>query len=145
MNHDATLHQFDRLNVWIRGGERAPHKPLLVLYVFGRWSRSESADIPFADVDRDLTPLLREFGLSRRSYHPEFPFWHLNNDGVCGKCVPAGIGHVAYTQRWPLSGRKCVQESRPPHRTLAILWSGHGPIISPGNPKDWGASLSSQG
>jgi putative restriction endonuclease len=82
MSHEALLSQFDKLNVWSRGGERAPHKPLLVLYALGRWSRGETADIPFADVDRDLTPLLKEFGPSRRSYHAEFPFWHLKNDGV---------------------------------------------------------------
>jgi predicted restriction endonuclease len=30
--------QFAALNVWSRGGERAPHKPLLVLYVLGHLS-----------------------------------------------------------------------------------------------------------
>jgi putative restriction endonuclease len=82
MDREALLCQFDQLNIWSRGGERAPHKPLLVLYALGRWSRGETTDIPFADVDRDLTPLLREFGPSRRSYHPEYPFWRLQNDGV---------------------------------------------------------------
>jgi putative restriction endonuclease len=82
MNHEALLRQFEQLNIWSRGGERAPHKPLLVLYALGRWSRGATGDITFADVDRDLTPLLKEFGPSRRSYHPEFPFWHLKNDGV---------------------------------------------------------------
>jgi HNH endonuclease len=33
--------QFDRLNVWSRGGQRAPHKPLLVLYALGRWARAD--------------------------------------------------------------------------------------------------------
>jgi putative restriction endonuclease len=33
-------------------------------------------------VDRDLTPLLKEFGPPRRSMHPEYPFWRLQNDGV---------------------------------------------------------------
>src|SRR5215469_13726089 len=38
--------------------------------------------MPFAEVDRDLTELLKEFGPSRQSYHPEYPFWRLQNDGV---------------------------------------------------------------
>jgi hypothetical protein len=38
---------------------------------------------------------------------------------------------VAYTIRWPPSGRKGVQESRPPGRTRAVLWSGHGPVARP--------------
>jgi putative restriction endonuclease len=61
---------------------RAPHKPLLVLYALGRWSGGDEADIPFKDIDRDLTPLLKEFGPPRQSYHPEYPFWRLQNDGV---------------------------------------------------------------
>src|SRR5262249_31669084 len=59
-----------------------PHKPLLVLHALGRWSRGETADIPFREVERDLTPLLQEFGPRRQSYHPEYPFWRLQNDGV---------------------------------------------------------------
>src|SRR5262249_2274645 len=30
----------------------------------------------------DLTALLKEFGPPRQSYHPEYPFWRLQNDGV---------------------------------------------------------------
>jgi putative restriction endonuclease len=82
VSRTAILDPFDKLNVWSRGDQRAPHKPLLVLYALGRWSRGQTADIAFAEVDRDLTPLLKEFGPPRRSYHPEFPFWHLKNDGV---------------------------------------------------------------
>jgi putative restriction endonuclease len=29
-----------------------------------------------------MTRLLKEFGPPRRSYHPEYPFWRLQNDGV---------------------------------------------------------------
>ena len=82
MNREPVLHKFDRLNVWSRGDQRAPHKPLLVLYALGRRTRGDGGDISFRDVDRDLTPLLKEFGPPRRSYHPEFPFWHLKSDGV---------------------------------------------------------------
>jgi putative restriction endonuclease len=81
-SQDSVLEQFERLNVWSRGSQRAPHKPLLVLYALGRWSRGERGEIPFRDVDRDLTALLKEFGPPRQSYHPEYPFWRLQNDGV---------------------------------------------------------------
>jgi putative restriction endonuclease len=33
-------------------------------------------------VGRDLTGLLKEFGPPRQSYHPEYPFWRLQNDGA---------------------------------------------------------------
>jgi putative restriction endonuclease len=82
MDSEILLDQFDRLAIWSRGDQRAPHKPLLILYALGRWSRGDQADIPFADVNRDLTELLKEFGPSRQSYHPEYPFWRLQNDGV---------------------------------------------------------------
>lgn len=82
MDREEALHLFDKLNVWSRGDQRAPHKPLLVLYALGRWSRGETADIPFKLVDTDLTGLLKEFGPPRQSYHPEYPFWRLQNDGV---------------------------------------------------------------
>jgi putative restriction endonuclease len=82
MTRDSVLRLFDKLNVWSRGGQRAPHKPLLVLYALGRWSRGETADVPYKQVDPDLTRLLKEFGPSRQSFHPEYPFWRLQNDGV---------------------------------------------------------------
>jgi putative restriction endonuclease len=82
MGREGILDSFDRLNVWSRGGQRAPHKPLLVLYALGRWGRGDTDAISFREVDRDLTPMLKEFGPPRQSYHPEYPFWRLQNDGV---------------------------------------------------------------
>jgi putative restriction endonuclease len=76
------LERFDRLNVWRRGGQRAPHKPLLVLYALGRWQRGDRADLPFREAERDLTDLLKEFGPPRQAHHPEYPFWRLQNDRV---------------------------------------------------------------
>ena len=74
--------KFDAITVWKRGGERAPHKPLLALYAIGRALRGEPRMIEYARVDSDLRKLLIEFGPRRKSYHPEFPFWHLQSDGL---------------------------------------------------------------
>ena len=82
MGRESILDSLDRLNFRSRAGQRAPHKPLLALYALGHWSRGEADGIPFRDVDRDLTPMLKEFGPPRQSYHPEYPFWRLQNDGV---------------------------------------------------------------
>lgn len=38
--------------------------------------------MPYADVDKDLRELLREFGPPRQSLHPEYPFWRLQTDGL---------------------------------------------------------------
>ena len=79
---DEILRKFDQINVWTRGDERAPHKPLLILYALGRWQRGERSEVQFADVAQDVGELLREFGPPRRSYHPEYPFWRLQADGL---------------------------------------------------------------
>jgi putative restriction endonuclease len=91
MSREAVLRQFDGLGVWSRGGERAPHKPLLILYALARWSRGDQSPVPFADVNRDLTPLLKEFGPPRRQVHPEYPFWYLKSDGVWVVHAPCGL------------------------------------------------------
>lgn len=82
MSRASIIEQFERLNVWSRGDQRAPNKPLLILYALGRWSRGDKSDIPFRDVNRDLTALLKEFGPPRQPYHPEYPFWRMQNDGI---------------------------------------------------------------
>ncbi len=82
MERETVLKQFDQLTTWSDGNQRAPHKPLLVLYALGHYDRDNAAVIPFAEVSVDLTTLLKEFGPSRTSHHPEYPFWRLQNDGV---------------------------------------------------------------
>ena len=68
--------------MWTRKGERAPHKPLLLLWALGRCARGEERIISYAQVDEAMRPLLAEFGPPRTSYHPEYPFWYLRNDGL---------------------------------------------------------------
>jgi putative restriction endonuclease len=74
--------KFRELAVWRRGDERAPHKPLLLLLAFGEYRRGANRLLPFADLDPVLRKLLEEFGPPRKSHHPEYPFWHLQSDGV---------------------------------------------------------------
>ena len=64
------------------GGRYAPHKPLLLLLVLARCARGEGREVAYRDIDQPLFDLLREFGPSRRSTHPEYPFWHLQSDGI---------------------------------------------------------------
>jgi putative restriction endonuclease len=82
MTADEIRERFSAITVWKRGGERAPHKPLLALYAIGRLLRGEPQMVEYARVDRDLSKLLTEFGPRRQSVHPEYPFWRLQNDGL---------------------------------------------------------------
>ena len=82
MNREEIIQKFEQLRVWRNAGERAPHKPLLVLYAIGQLLRGESQPLPYSEVNEPLEHLLREFGPRRDNYRPEYPFWFLQNDGV---------------------------------------------------------------
>ncbi len=90
MTDVAILGRFDDLGIWKQGDQRAPHKPLLVLYALGRWQAGQK-EVGFRQVEPDLTLLLREFGPSRKSDHPEQPFWRLQRDGVWTVHAPADL------------------------------------------------------
>lgn len=84
------LTRFDDLNTRRQGDQRAPHKPLLVLYALGRWQQGK-AEVTFAEAEPDLTALLREFGPPRKLGHYEQPFWRLQRDGVWSVHAPADL------------------------------------------------------
>ncbi|SEK31201.1 putative restriction endonuclease [Nonomuraea pusilla] len=66
---------------WTRGGERAPHKPLLLLYALGRFQQHGNRPIPFSAAEAELRKLLKEYGPPRDT-SPGYPFHHLTNDGL---------------------------------------------------------------
>ena len=70
------------INVWKRGDQRAPHKPLLLLYVIGQYQAGHSRLISYTDVEKPLRQLLIDYGPYRKAHHPELPFWHLYSDGI---------------------------------------------------------------
>lgn len=72
----------DGVKTWKRGGKRAPHKPLLLLLALGRVQRGESRVVDFPAIEGPMRRLLEEFGPSRQSHHPEYPFWRLQGDGL---------------------------------------------------------------
>lgn len=73
--------RFARLRQWKRGGERAPHKPLLLLYALGHFQRHGDAPIAFSEAEGHLGALLREFGPPRPT-SAAYPFHHLTSDAV---------------------------------------------------------------
>lgn len=82
MDREDFLRRIDELAVWKRGDQRAPHKPLLLLLALGRLVAKGQTEMPFLEGEDELRRLLQEFGPQRQSYHPEFPFWHLQSDGL---------------------------------------------------------------
>ena len=70
------------LDTWRRRGERAPHKPLLLLWALGCLRREEPRLILYRDIETALKQLLKRFGPPRKRHHPEHPFNYLRNDGL---------------------------------------------------------------
>ena len=112
MNREQILRRFETLRQWGSGGERAPHKPLLVLYAIGKLLRGEDRLISYADdIEENLGNLLREFGPRRDRYNPQFPFWRLQNDGVWEvsdadqiSLTPSGDPHITDLRNYNVSG-----------------------------------------
>lgn len=76
------LDRVQRLRVWSRDGQRAPHKPLLLLVMLSRLQAGHTGSVAYVDLEKPLSQLLRDFGPARASVHPEFPFHHLASDGL---------------------------------------------------------------
>ena len=73
MKADGWIERVTSLNQWRRGGERAPHKPLLLLYVLGRLQRTGSASMTFVDAEKDLGRLFGGVGPPRKTSGPPTP------------------------------------------------------------------------
>ena len=81
----------EKLNVWKKGDQRAPHKPLLLLLALARIPTDQPRLMPFNNIEKKLTQLLQDFGPSRANYSPELPFWHLQSDQIWEMPHSAGV------------------------------------------------------
>ncbi len=82
MTSDKTLKQaISNITIWRKGEQRAPHKPLLLLYVLSHYRQGH---------DRHLIMLLKFMSNcwiywsampQRREQRPDMPFWRLKGDG----------------------------------------------------------------
>ena len=70
------------MTIWRKGEQRAPHKPLLLLYVLAGYQQGHGRLFDYASEVRDnLRSLLERFGPQRAQYRPDMPFWRLQGDG----------------------------------------------------------------
>jgi len=74
--------RFTSINIWKKDGQRAPHKPLLILMAIARYLNGGERLISYREIHDNLKKLLMNFGPSRKSYHPEMPYWYLQSDGL---------------------------------------------------------------
>lgn len=73
---------------WSRKGERAPHKPLLLLYALGRLQRTGTTEVSYIEAEPALEQLLSDFGPPGRKSSPAYPFHHLQTDGLWSVVAP---------------------------------------------------------
>ena len=79
------------INQWRRCGERAPHKPLLLLYALARLQQGLGAEMEYNLVEGTLDKLLQEFGPPRKS-SPRDPSTIWPSDGLWIKGSDEGLG-----------------------------------------------------
>jgi len=66
------------LNIWKRGAQRAPHKPLLLLYALGKWANGQR-EFMWLEVKEKVGALIDQFGGSAKP-EPSNPFARLRKD-----------------------------------------------------------------
>lgn len=108
----SLLGRIDKINIYKRGFERAPHKPLYLLKCIASLQHGLPRLLPFTQIEAKLGEALIRFGLSTASVSPQYPFWRLQNDELA-VVVPAG----------PYEFRK--QSNDPTKRSL-IAMNAHG-------------------
>jgi len=67
------------------GGQRSPHKPLLVLLALGRLAAGGSSELPWSAAESALADLVAEFGPASRTGRGQsaaYPFTRLRADGI---------------------------------------------------------------
>ncbi len=121
MKEDEVLRCLSELRIWKRGGERAPHKPLLLLWAIGRALRNEPRLVRFRDAEEPIGELLRRFGPPRQTLHPGMPFWRLRNDEDLWEIPRAVSVPLTDSGDPPIADLRAVEGGLPEplHRSLA--------------------------
>ncbi|MEV7090325.1 HNH endonuclease [Streptomyces sp. NPDC093085] len=65
-----------------QNGRTSPHKPLTLMWAIARNARGEPRLSPWPTFRDEVGGLLVEFGHSRSTPTPEYPFWHLRTSGL---------------------------------------------------------------
>ncbi len=82
MDRKALLDAVENINIWKKHSQRAPHKPLLILYALGRFQTERSERFEYEEIKDSLKGLLIDFGPNRKSYDTKDPFVRLQRDGI---------------------------------------------------------------
>ncbi|MEO0455527.1 MAG: phosphorothioated DNA-binding restriction endonuclease [Cyanobacteria bacterium P01_A01_bin.114] len=79
MNQEQIIERFSNLNVGRSSGQRAPHKPLLLLVVIAKFQEGKTI-LSFDEIEEALSPLLATYAPPVKKPDPKLPYWHLQSD-----------------------------------------------------------------
>ena len=80
LDHETLLARFAGIRQFARGGRRAPHNPLLLLYALARLKHDRQTEIRFNATEAALQPLLRVYGPWGASARVSYPYGRLVSD-----------------------------------------------------------------
>lgn len=80
MTSKELLRRFKNVRIWKSNGNRAPHKPLLILLALRYLINENQEKISYATIENELSNLLKKYGTSSSSINPHQPFWRLKNE-----------------------------------------------------------------
>jgi len=89
------LERLDKILVYRKGEQRAPHKPLYPLYCLASLQHGLPRLQGFQVISNALTESFRQFGPRTETIHPEYPFWRLQHDNLA---VVESDGELEYRQ-----------------------------------------------
>ncbi len=89
IQEQSFLERIDRIVIYKKGNERAPHKPLYLLQCLAAIQHGLPRLQAFTEIEKLLKEALIRFGLSSKTVSPQYPFWRLQNDGLA-VVVPSG-------------------------------------------------------
>ena len=89
-------------------GQRAPHKPLLILLALGRLSQTGSSQLSWSEAERELADLLHQFGRpseTKGASAAAYPFTRLRSDGFWTLSRDVPNDSVGPLRAAPITGR----------------------------------------
>lgn len=124
MDGESAFERLTRLRQYSAFGERAPHKPLLVMLALAQLSSTGTSEMSWSVAEDRLGALLREFGpTSSGGPRPSFPFTRLRSDGVWTLSEDAPMMRSGHCER-TTSPAGCCRTSSEPCSAIPARWIG---------------------
>jgi putative restriction endonuclease len=97
-------------------GQRAPHKPLLILLALGRLAQTGTSEVTWSEAEKELTVLLNQFGPPSETTGAAavaYPYTRLRNDGFWTLSRDVPNDSVRALREAPITGQldSAIEES----------------------------------